>query len=38
MLCNGDNVWDGPFGGGNYKITEPGIYRLKSGKLEKVEA
>ena len=38
VLTNGENDWDTPYGGNpkNYKIKEPGIWRLKSGKLSRM--
>lgn len=37
MTTNGQNDWDTPFGGGNYTIHSPGIYKLKSGKIDRIE-
>ena len=35
VLTNGDNKWDTPYGGGgkNYVANEPGVWRLKSGRV-----
>jgi hypothetical protein len=37
VLNNGGADWDHPGGGsGNYKVEQPGRYRLQAGKLERL--
>ena len=38
VLTNGDNMWDTPYGGGgkNYVVNEPGVWRLKSGRVARL--